>query len=124
VFAGYFIVVRSADGDLCPFWVSQAVTNLTPDPGHCNQIQIQYWMPSSFQHVDADTYVGWDSKEGNMWYEDKGFLPSWSHIDYIMTTWKSRVRCRTVDPKMSIQAKQISIINASLEAYESPSGSG
>jgi hypothetical protein len=123
VFAGYFIVVRFADGDLRPFWVARAVTNPSLDPGHRNQIQIQYWMPSSFQHVDADTYVGWDSKEGNVWCEDKGFLPSWSYTDCIMTVWKSRVRCGTVDPKMRILAKQISIINASLEAYESPSGS-
>ena len=41
----------------------------------------------------------------------------------IMTAWKSRVRCGTADPKMRIPAKQISIINASLEAYKSPSSS-
>jgi hypothetical protein len=80
-------------------------------------------MPNSFQYVDVDTYIGWDSEEGNMWCEDKGFLPSWSHTDCIMTTWKSRVYSGTVDPKMRIPAKQISIINTSLEAYESPSSS-
>jgi hypothetical protein len=42
VFAGYFIAVRSADGDLHPFRVARAVTNLSPDPGHRNQIQIEY----------------------------------------------------------------------------------
>jgi hypothetical protein len=80
-------------------------------------------MPNSFQYVDVDTYIGWDSEEGNMWCEDKGFLPSWSHTDCIMTTWKSRAYSGTVDPKMRIPAKQISIINTSLEAYESPSSS-
>jgi hypothetical protein len=40
-----------------------------------------------------------------------------------VTAWKSRVRCGTANPKMRIPAKQISIINASIEAYESPSGS-
>jgi hypothetical protein len=80
-------------------------------------------MPNSFQHVHADTYVGWDSKEGNVWCEDKGFLPSWSQIDCIMIAWKSRVHCGTVDSNLRIRAKQISIINASIEAYESPSGS-
>jgi hypothetical protein len=79
-------------------------------------------MPNSFQHVHADTYVGWNSKEGNVWCEDKGFLPSWSQTDCIMTAWKSRVRCGKADPKMRTPAKQISIINASIEAYESPSG--
>jgi hypothetical protein len=123
VYARYFIAVRSTDGDLCPFWVARAITNPSLDPGHRNQIQIQYWMPNSFQHVHVDTYVGWDSKEGNVWYEDKGFLPSWSQIDCIMTTWKSKVRCGIANPKMRIPAKQIAIISASLEAYDSPSGS-
>jgi hypothetical protein len=49
-----------------------------------------------------------------VWCEDNGFLPSWSHIDCVMTTWKSRVRSGTVDPKMRIPTKQISIINMSL----------
>jgi hypothetical protein len=123
VYARYFLVVRSIDGDLCLFWVARAVSNPNPDLGHGDQIQIQiqYWRPNSFQHVDVDMYSGWDSKEGNVWCEDNGFLPSWSHIDCVMNAWKSRVRSRTVDPKMRIPTKQISIINVSLEAYESHS---
>jgi hypothetical protein len=76
VYARYFIAVRFADGDLRPFWVARAITSPSLDPGHRNQIQIQYWMPNSFQHVHADTYLGWNSKEGNVWCKDKGFLPS------------------------------------------------
>jgi hypothetical protein len=121
VYAGYFLAVRSTDGDLCPFWVSRAISNPNPDPGHRDQIQIQYWRPNSFQHVDVDTYAGWDSKEGNVWYEDKDFLPSWSHTDCVMTAWKSKVHSGTVDSKMRIPTKQISIINLSLGAYESHS---
>ena len=78
-------------------------------------------MPNSFQHVDADIFVGWDSKEGNVRCEDKGFLPSWSHTNCIMIAWKSKVCCGIVNPMMRILPKQISIINASLEAYKSPS---
>ena len=85
VYAGYFLAVQSTDGDLGPFWVARTVSNMNLDPSHRDQIRIQYWRPNSFQHVDANTYVGWNSKEGNVWYEDKGFLPSWSHIDCIMT---------------------------------------
>jgi hypothetical protein len=105
VYAGYFLAVRSTDGDLRPFWVARVVSNPNPDPGHRDQIQIQYWRPNSFQHVDADTYAGWDSKEGNVWYEDNGFLPSWSHIDCVMTAWKSRVHSGTDEPKMKIPTK-------------------
>ena len=64
-------------------------------------------------------YARWDSKEGNVWCEDKGFLPSCSNTNCVMTTWKSRIYFGTVDPKMRISTKQISIINVSLEAYES-----
>jgi hypothetical protein len=78
-------------------------------------------MPNTFDHVDANTYSRWDSKEGNVWCEEKGILPCWSHADYVMTAWKSRVRSGTIDPKMRILTKQISIIKASLEAYESHS---
>jgi hypothetical protein len=119
VFARYFLVVRPALGDLRPFWVAQAVSN--PNPGHLNQIQIQYWMPNIFEHVNADTYSGWDSKEGNVWREERGILSYWSHTDCIMTAWKSRVCSGTVDPKMRIPTKQISIIKASLETYKSHS---
>ena len=56
-----------------------------------------------------------------MWCEDKGFLPSWSYLDCVMTTWKSRIHSGIVDPKMRIPTKQISIINVSLEAFESHS---
>jgi hypothetical protein len=79
-------------------------------------------MPNSFEHVDAETYTGWDSNEGNVWCKDKGFLPSWSHTDCVMTTWKSRVHSGTTDSKMRIPVKQISIILVSLETYESHSG--
>jgi hypothetical protein len=78
-------------------------------------------MPNTFDHVDIDIYSGWDSKERNMWCEEKGILPCWSHTECVMTVWKSRVRSGTVDPKMRIMVKQISIIKASLEAYESHS---
>ena len=73
-------------------------------------------MPNIFEYVDADIYIGWDSKEMNVWCEDKGFLPCWFHTNYVMTAWKSKVCLGTIDPKMGIPAKQISIIKASIEA--------
>ena len=36
VYAGYFIAMHSTDGDLCPFWVARAVTNLSPNSSHRN----------------------------------------------------------------------------------------
>jgi hypothetical protein len=79
-------------------------------------------MPNTFEYVDPDTYIGSDLKKGNVWCEDKGFLSCWFHIDCIIIVWKSKVRLRTIDPKMRIPAKQISIIKASLEVYKSHSG--
>jgi hypothetical protein len=36
IYARYFIAVRSANGDLHPFWVARAVTNPSSDPGYRN----------------------------------------------------------------------------------------
>ena len=121
IFVGYFLIVRSTNGNLCPFQVAWAVTNLNLNPGHRNQNQIQYRMPNTFECIDADTYSRWDSKEGNVWYEGKGFLPCWSYTNCVMTAWTSRVCSKTLDLKMRISAKQISIFKASLKAYESHS---
>ena len=117
VFAGYFVVVRPADGDLRPFWLARALTNPTPDPGHINSIQLQYWTPTSFQHIDEDTYAGWESKQANSWCEDKAISPSWTHIDCIMIAWKLCVRSGTSEPRIKILIAQINIINESVHAY-------
>jgi hypothetical protein len=85
VFVGYFLAVRPTDGDLCLFWVGRAVSNPNPDRGHLNQIQIQHWMPNTFEHVNVDMYSGWDLKEGNVWCEERGILPCWSYTNYVMT---------------------------------------
>ena len=36
VFVGYFSIVHFVDGDFHLFWVAQAITNLSPDPGYHN----------------------------------------------------------------------------------------
>ena len=117
VFASYFVVVRPANGDLRPFWLARALTNPTQDPGHINSIQLQYWTPTSFQHIDEETYVGWESKQANSWCEDKAISPSWTHTDCIMTIWKSRMRAGTSEPRIKIPKAQISIINEFVRAY-------
>jgi hypothetical protein len=117
VYAGYLVAVRPADGDLRPFWLARALTNPSPDPGHVNSIQLQYWTPTSFQHTNEDTYVGWDTKQGNTWCEDIDISPSWTHTDCIMTAWKARTREGSSNPKIKIPKHQIAIIKASVEAY-------
>ena len=90
MYASYFVVFRPADDDSKPFWLARAFTNPNPDPGHVNLIQMQYWTPSSIQHIDMDTYSRWHTRKGNVWREDQSFPPSWSHTDCIMTAWKPR----------------------------------
>ena len=116
-FAGYFAAVRPADGDLKPFWLARALTNPNPDPGHLNSIQLQYWTPSSFQHIDEDTYSGWDTNQGISWCEETIITPSWMHTDCIMTAWKPRMRPGTSTPRIKIPRAQISIIKESVNAY-------
>ena len=117
VFATYFVAVRPADGDLRPFWLARALSNPSPDPAHMNSIELQYWTPSSFQHIDEDTYFGWDAIKGNSWCEDTTISPSWIHTDCIMTAWKPRVRAGTSNPRIKIPKVQVAIIKASVEAY-------
>jgi hypothetical protein len=83
---------------------------------------MQYWTPVSGQQIYMDTYSGWDTKEGNMWREDRIFQPNWSHTDCIMTAWKPRIRVGTADPRIKIPKAQISIIKASVGAYVYESG--
>ena len=118
VYAGYFIVVRPADDDDGkPFWLGRAITNPNPDPGHVNLIRIQYWTPFSSQHINMDTYAGWDTKEGNVWREDRSFPPNWSSTNCIMTAWKPRFREGTANPRIRIPKGQIGIIKSSVAAY-------
>ena len=121
-YAGYFVAVRPADDDPKPFWIARAITNPNPDPGHVNSIQLQYWTPSSFQHVDETTYSGWDSKQGNSWCEDKIFSPSWTNLSSVLTAWKPRMRAESSNPRIRIPKNQVDIIKQSVDAYMSGDG--
>ena len=79
---------------------------------------MQYWTPASGHHIDMDTYIGWDTKEGNLWCEDRSFQPNWSQTDCIMTAWKLRIRAGTVDPKIRIPKVQMNIIKGSVDVYD------
>ena len=115
--AGSFIVVRPADGDPKPFWLARAITAPSPDPGHMHMIKIQYWTPTSDQHINMETYAGWDTKQGNVWRKDRVIPPTWSSTDCIMTAWKPRFREATKDPKATILSLQIEIIKASVTTF-------
>ena len=82
---GSFIVVRPVDGDPKPFWLARAITAPSLDPGHMHMIKIQYWTPTSNRHINMETYAGWDTKEGNVWHEDRIIPSTWSSTDCIMT---------------------------------------
>jgi len=76
-------------------------------------------MPKSFQHIIEDSYVGWNTKQGNFWYKDKAISLSWTHRDCIITVWKPRMRIGTFDPRIRISKYQIAIIKAFVDAYMS-----
>ena len=116
-YIGSFIVVRPADGDPKPFWLARAITAPCPDPEHMHMIKIQYWMPTLNQHINMETYAGWDTKEGNVWREDRIIPSTWSSTDCIMTAWKPRFHEATKDPKVRIPSLQIEIIKASVVAF-------
>ena len=114
---GSFIVVRPADGDPKPFWLARAITAPSPDPWHMHMIKIQYWTPTSNRHINMETYAKWDTKEGNVWREDRIISSTWSSMDCIMTAWKPHFREAIKDPKVKIPSLQIEIIKASVAAF-------
>ena len=122
MYGGYFVVVRLAEGDMKPFWLGRAMTNPSPDPDHVHMIKIQYWRPVRGQHINEETYEGWDTREGNGWQEDRAILPTWSNTDCIMTAWKPRC-AKGIDVQMltiaraKIPKMQISIIKESVGAF-------
>ena len=79
------MVVRPAEGDMKPFWLGRAMTNPSPDLDHVHMIKIQYWRPVRGQHINEETYEGWDTREENGWQEDRAILPTWANTDCIMT---------------------------------------
>ena len=58
VYARYFIVVRPADNDPKSFWLARALTNPSADSNHPNEIQIEYWHPTSKSKAFHQTYKG------------------------------------------------------------------
>ena len=68
--------------------------------------------------MDAETYKGWDSTSGNIWYEDRRFDHVWAHIDCIMDAWESTIREGTVNSRMQIPILQIANIKATVEQFE------
>ena len=121
-YGGYFVVVRPAEGDMKPFWIGRAMTNPSLDPDHVHMIKIQYWRPVRGQHINEETYEGWDTREGNGWQEDRAILPTWENTDCIMIAWKPQcakgtdVQMLTIG-RAKIPKMQISIIKESVGAF-------
>ena len=123
VYVGYFLAIRPTnEGTSHPFWIAIALLAPNSDPSHSNSIQMQYWTPASIHNFDAETYVGWDSTNGNIWLEDRRFTRA--HTDCIMGTWHFRVQEGIVNPQMRIPVLQIANIKATLERFEAEDGGG
>ena len=111
VYAGYFLAIRPVEeGTNHLFWIARALTYPNSDVSHPNCIQMQYWTPTSFHYIDADTYEGWDSTSGNIWHEDRNFDPVWAHTDCIMGAWQSRICEGTRNPRMRIPMLRWSVL--------------
>ena len=96
VHEGYVLAVRPADGDGRPFWIALALTNLHPDHEHSREIKVQYYKSISTCHVDLETYLGWDSNQGNNWVKETESEPIWIVTDCIVTAWKPGFRGNSI----------------------------
>ena len=74
-------------------------------------------MSASTYYVDDETYVGWDSANGNVWREDSRLDPIWTHMDCMMGAWQSRIPEGTRNPQMQICVLQIANIKATIERF-------
>ena len=116
VFNGYFFIVYSANNNIHLFQIAYVLNNPNSNLTNLKVIQLQYQKSISFEYINMDSYTGWNSKEGNVWCKDKDFVPCWSYIDSIVTTWKSQIELAIVDQRMRIPKNQIFIILALLDA--------
>ena len=74
-------------------------------------------MPTLGWHINMETYVRWDTKQGNVWRKESKICASWLNTDCILTAWKPRFREGTSGPRMAIPKQQIDIIKASIVAF-------
>lgn len=92
VYAGYFIVVRRADGNLRPFWIARALSDPDSNQEHPNCVEIQYWRPANMANHVQDTYKGWDASKpfiGRKMIHN--LIQDWLHTDSIMSSLKSNI---------------------------------
>jgi hypothetical protein len=120
VYASYFIVLRSSDKDIRPFWIVRALTNVDAEPmKHPHCILIQYRKPSASSNHIHETYDDWDGKRSMQWRIDDSEPPMWEHTNSIMSAWKSGIREGTRNPTMRIPSLQVNEIKESLVVFDS-----
>ena len=120
VYAGYFLVLRPNDGDIQPFQIARALTNVDAElMEHLHYMLIQYWKPfASFNHIQ-ETYGGWDGERSMQWRIDDSEPPMWEHTNSIMSAWKSGIRGGTMNPTMRILFVKVNVIKESLAMFDS-----
>ncbi|KAG0572237.1 hypothetical protein KC19_VG078600 [Ceratodon purpureus] len=118
VFEGYFLIVRPADDDSRPFWVARAMSNPFEDSiNHPNGIKVQYWKAVSTREDVLECYVGWNSGRSFQWEADEYHTPEWIDTDSLMTSWKSKIKPETQNPKVRIPVLQRNVISNSLVRF-------
>ena len=118
VHAGYFIAICPANDDPKSFWLARALTNPNVDSNHPNEIQIEYWHPTSRSKAFHQTYKGWDIKKSVQWEHESLEEPTWVSTDCLLTSWMSTIRETTQNARIKIPLVQIPIIKASIATFD------
>ena len=118
VYAGYFIAVHPANDDPKPLWLARALTNPNADSNHPNEIQIEYWHPTSKSKAFHQTYKGWNTKKSVQSECETSQQPTWVSTDCLLTSWISTIRETTRNARIKIPLVQIPIIKASIATID------
>jgi hypothetical protein len=90
---GYMLILRPGDETYVkPVWVARALSepNFTTSSPHFQQIQVEYYRPTSRNEYVIRHYTSWDTNHNFRWNVDSKHGPSWVDTDSIFIAWKPR----------------------------------
>ena len=94
------------------------MSNPFDDPvNHPNCVKVQYWKPVSSSEDVLDCYIGWNSPRSLQWEADDEDTPEWIDTDSLMTSWKSKLKSGTINPKIRIPVLQRNVIASTLVRF-------
>ena len=107
---GFFVAIRSVDGETQPVRIARALSDPDCNLEEPNRILIQYFHPTSRSVDVQEFYTGWNSDRGLRWKIEEKEPPMWEETNALMTTWSIRIKKDTCKCVIKISTTQIEVI--------------